>query len=80
MTPLKAINPETAAHLVNQAGLMVRDRNVTLREIELWQHYIKSDMDTAQMQVAVLMWHKTMVQEGLSDMDENAMEDFMSLE
>lgn len=79
VTPLKAINPETAAHLVNHAGQMVRDRDVTLREIELWQHYIKPGMNTAQMQVAVLMWHKAMVQEGLSDMGEDELQDFISL-
>lgn len=77
--PDEVIDENLARSIVQVAELLVPNREITEREIELWILHMKPVWKERMelMEAAVAEWHRQMCAEGLSDDDPDAMENFI---
>lgn len=77
--PEDVIGEDLATGIVRIAELLIPEREVTQREIELWIQHLrpvwKGPMEG--MEAAVSAWHRRMCEEGLTPDDPDAMERFI---
>ncbi|RCK30306.1 hypothetical protein TH9_19950 [Thalassospira xiamenensis] len=72
--PKKVLDREIAESLLKIAEVLCRERDVTVREIELWVEYIQPNNRTPNMAQGLIRWAEKMYEEDLS---ETTPEEFM---
>lgn len=75
--PDEVINEQLVRGLISSAERMWGNREVTVREIELWRDIVGPYWDRDGMAEAVIQWQTAMVTEGLSDTAPEALAAFM---
>lgn len=62
--PVEVINKEVCTSILRVAEVLCRDKEISVREIELWVESIKKYSYSKQ---ALVNWHQAMLAEGLTD-------------
>jgi len=78
--PEEVIDEALANMLVNIAQIMVKHREVSIEEIDLWVQYMGPvwKTSTEKMKEAISEWHRELVSRGLISGDEDDMEKFIT--
>lgn len=79
--PVEVIDESLARDIVAVAGILCRDREVTVRELQLWRHHMGGATEAEDLQDAkqrLADWYAAMQSEGLFPPGANAMEAFVS--
>ena len=78
--PQKVVREELAAYLVQTAETLAPDRDISVRELELWVKHMAAAWGTtsAAMKSALVQWYAEMQREGLSPVGVNEMEIFVN--
>lgn len=80
--PIEAIDAELAKGIVTVAKVLLREKVLSEREIELWATIVGPvyNNDMLSMKMAVMKWFETMVSEGLLEEKEIKFSDFLGIE
>ena len=78
--PDKVIEEELAKYLVSIADLFAKSDAVTIKEIELWQEFMKPvyGAPLEQMKTALLQWYSAMEENGLRENDGISVNSFVN--
>jgi AbiV family abortive infection protein len=75
--PASAIEEGLARDLIERARLLLPVREIATREVELWVEHVGPHYPRSEMGQAVIRWFAAMRDEGLTDLEPDAMAKFM---
>jgi AbiV family abortive infection protein len=74
--PSEAITEDLAKQMLSIAHLLLTEREVMLREVQLWIEHVGDCWDSPAMRLATINFWKAMRREGLSDLTDERIEEF----